>query len=66
MADIFAGGKLGTPLPYRGQPEPVLPDEKQLEAVPEGPCQVRRGQCCLCCVVLSVLCGSPSGRRPPG
>ena len=27
------------PLPYRGQPEPVLPEESELAAVPPGPCR---------------------------
>lgn len=33
------GRRLGVPLPYRGQAEPVLPDKNELAAVPPGPCQ---------------------------
>jgi exoribonuclease-2 len=33
------GRRLGVPLPYRGQAEPVLPDADELAAVPPGPCQ---------------------------
>jgi hypothetical protein len=47
------------PLPYRGQPVPVLPDPAELESVPEGPCQVR-----LVVVVLRGFswCGRGLGR----
>lgn len=33
------GGGQHLPLPYRGQPEPVLPEQAELDSVPEGPCQ---------------------------
>lgn len=33
------GRRLGVPLPYRGQAEPVLPEQGELDAVPPGPCQ---------------------------
>ncbi|KAL4859933.1 putative ribonuclease [Chlorella vulgaris] len=33
------GRRLAVPLPYRGQAQPVLPDEEELAAVPPGPCQ---------------------------
>ncbi|KAL4425691.1 hypothetical protein ABPG75_009707 [Micractinium tetrahymenae] len=33
------GRCLAVPLPYRGQAEPVLPGQEELEAVPPGPCQ---------------------------
>ncbi len=34
------GDHLQVPLPYRGQSDPVLPSEEELEAVPEGPCRM--------------------------
>jgi exoribonuclease-2 len=34
------GDHLQVPLPYRGQNDPVLPTEEELEAVPEGPCRM--------------------------
>lgn len=34
-----AGQQQGIPLPYRGQLEPVLPSEEELEGVPEGYCR---------------------------
>lgn len=33
------GRRLKVPLPYRGQPEPVLPEPEEMAAVPPGPCQ---------------------------
>lgn len=33
------GRRLAVPLPYRGQAEPVLPEQEELDAVPPGPCQ---------------------------
>lgn len=33
------GRALGVPLPYRGQAEPVLPEQDELAAVPPGPCR---------------------------
>jgi exoribonuclease II len=34
------GDHLQVPLPYRGQSDPVLPSQQELEAVPEGPCRM--------------------------
>lgn len=34
------GDHLQVPLPYRGQSDPVLPSQEELEAVPEGPCRM--------------------------
>lgn len=34
------GAAKGVPLPYRSQPDPVLPSDEELEAVPPGPCRM--------------------------
>lgn len=34
-----AGEQNGLALPYRGQAEPVLPSEEELQRVPAGPCR---------------------------
>ena len=34
-----AGHQNNIALPYRGQPQPVLPTEEELEGVPYGPCR---------------------------
>lgn len=34
-----AGEQNSLALPYRGQPEPVLPSEEELQRVPAGPCR---------------------------
>lgn len=41
------GAKMGVPLPYRGQNDPVLPTEEELEGYPEGPCRMALLRTCM-------------------
>ena len=34
------GAHMNVPLPYRGQTDPILPPQEELEAVPAGPCRM--------------------------
>jgi len=41
------GARLGVPMPYRGQPDPILPSEEEMAAIPPGPCRMVMMRSCM-------------------